>query len=281
MDDIVRVSEVKPLAKESNRIRNLEYSITGEFWSYTMDGVLKMYATKNNALRNTISMEIDRMTYFQDNTLLHTHNSSLLYMSFYDNRYMAKFDGCEPIKNLSVNSSTDAIMTVGTTNANLWDVRYQNPTNTIYSGGRLGSMGHDEYCLVDNNLIYLFDVRNDKGPINIKKIPSNFYKGVKYSIDGQTIVLQASREMVFLNSTGEFMSRVSTESNWTGDFDNDSSQYIYVTSSNLVGYHIQNKSRAFSSTLSGTEKFTSLRMNPVDRSCILSTSDNQVVIVYK
>jgi len=226
-------------------VENLEYSVDGELFSYTTSNSLKIYAAANGMLRNIISLDTDNMKYFQKNTLLHTKDSLIYYLSIYDNKHLRKFDAHkDTIKGLSVSSYDDLFMSVGTKKTNIWDIRYKDPIRSIQSNGKLGALSQDqEYTLADNNFMYIFDRRNDRGPLVVKDLKPNFYKSILYTMDNSCIAISSSKEHVFTANNGEFLSSCTAENDTVGDTMSDSNIFVYTSSNFIFAYNILDKKR--------------------------------------
>ncbi|KAM0680936.1 hypothetical protein GINT2_000718 [Glugoides intestinalis] len=230
--------------KEINEISNLEYNNNGELLSYTTNTSLKIYSMYLvPKLRNVISTTIDTMKYFQNNTLLHSKGNNIMYLSIYDNKYLRKFEGhADKINAITVNPNYDTFMSNGTDTTKLWDIRYKDPIMTLDSNGKIGAMSKDHaYALADNNFVYIFDWRNDKGPLAIKSIKPGFYCTMQYTEDGSSIVLSTLKTNLFLDSEGEFSSSFFTENECAGDILNESNIFICSSSRLLFAYKIADK----------------------------------------
>lgn len=277
--NMFRISNV---AKERTKIQNLNFSVNGELYSYTVDDSLKVYSTKNKDLKNIITLDCEQMNYFQERTILHSKNSKIFYLSIYDNKYLAKFDNLEPVNSISTSPYEDIFMTVGSENSHIWDIRYKNPINELPSRGKIGTLGYEkEYAFCDNNFIYIFDRRNDRGPVITSSIPSNFFKNISYNYEGSVICLSAKRDAVFLNNYGELKSRITMEKSWAGEIQEDSNTFIYATSNLLFAYRILNNERVGQLLIQGMEHCNSLRSSPADLSFIFSTSDGSIFLAEK
>lgn len=230
--------------KEINEISNLEYNNSGELLSYTTNTSLKIYSTHLvPKVRNIITTTIDTMKYFQNNTILHSKGNRIMYLSVYDNKYLRKFEGhTDKINMISVNPNHDTFMSNGTDSTKLWDIRYKDPIMTLDSNGKIGAMNTDHsYALADSNFIYIFDWRNDKGPISIKSIKPGFYSKIQYTEDGSSIALSNLKTNLFLDSQGEFSSSFFTENECAGDILNESNIFICSSSRLLFAYKIADK----------------------------------------
>ncbi|ELA41900.1 uncharacterized protein VICG_01084 [Vittaforma corneae ATCC 50505] len=265
-------SESPASIQELDKISNLEYSTSGEIFSYTTDSSLKIYSATTNSLRNIISVKIDTMKYFQNNTVLHSKDNLILYLSIYDNRYMRKFEAhCDDICSISVNSNSDTFMSVGKERINLWDIRYQSPVFSLDSNGKLGALSKEyDYALSDSNFIYIFDWRNDKGPLAVKNIKPNFYQKLWYTGDGACICLSTYKNHTFLDSQGNFMSNFLLENSCDPDIINESNILISGSSNYIFSYKIPDKKVIGRASLQNFECST-VRTNPVHPQFICAT----------
>lgn len=265
--------------QELDGIQNLEYSPNGEIFSYCTESSLKIYSATSNMLRNIINVKIDAMKYFQNNTLLHSRENSLLYLSVYDNRHMRKFDGhSDRICEISVNTSHDTFMSIGTSKINIWDIRYQNPIFSIQGNGKLGALSEDhEFALTDNNFIYLFDDRNPKGPVLIKTVKPNFYKKIQYTGDGTCVWLSSYKTHVFLNTKGEHISTFSLENSCDPDVFSESNIFIGGSSQMIFAYKIPDKKIIGRTSVPNFELAT-VRTNPLHPQFVCATADRIKVL---
>lgn len=265
-------SEIPVDIQEPEGISNLEYSPTGELFSYTTDSSLKIHSCSSLNLRNIISVKIGTMKYFQNNTLLHTKDNTILYLSIYDNRHMRKFENhTDNIKSFSVSPANDTFMSVGTEKVNMWDIRYKNPIFSIDSNGKLGATNGDhEYALADNNFIYLFDWRNDKGPLAIKSIKPGFYQKMWYTGYSSTICLSNFKDHVFLDTEGNYISTFSLENSCDPDVINESNMLICASSSYIFSYKILDKKIIGRSSIPNYQCNT-VRVNPMHHQFIFAS----------
>lgn len=269
-------------SKERAKIQNLCFSIDGNLYSYTIDDSLKIFSTKTKELKNIITVEIDKMKYFQEKAIIHSKDNNIYYLSIYDNKYLAKFDNMDRVNNISVSPYEDIFMTGSSEQTNIWDIRFKNPALSLSSKGRIGTLGYDnEYAFADNNFIYIFDRRNTKGPVVTNCIPSNFYKEMAFTYEGSAICLSARRDSIFLNSSGEFRSRVTMEKSWAGDIQEDSNTFIYATSNMLFAYRILSNERVGQLSIPFMDHCTSLKCSPSGMSFIFSTPDGSVCMAEK
>lgn len=245
-------------------IDNLQYSPTGETFSFTTDSSLKIYSSSDMGLRNVISTSIDHMKYFQNNTLLYSKSSTLFYLSVYDNKLLRKFDGhSDEIKEISVNPNNDTFMSIGSETVKIWDFRYQNPIFSIDFTGNLGSINRDsDYVLSDGNFIYLFDRRNQKAPLYIKSIRPNFYRRMWYTADSTCICISSLKTHMCLDSEGEFLTSVSFENTCDPDIMNESNILLFSSSTHLFSYKIADKKTVGRLGIPGFQCAT-VRANPV------------------
>lgn len=229
--------------QELDGISNVEYSISGEIFSFKTDASLKIYSATTGCLRNIITVKIDTMKYFQNNTVLHSKDNTILYLSIHDNKHMRKFEAHKDnIFSISVNSNNDTFMSVGRETINLWDIRYQNPVFSLDSSGKLGALSKDYgYALADSNFIYIFDWRNDKGPLTVKNIKPNFYQKMWYTGDGTCICLSTYKNHVFLDAEGNFASSFPLENSCDPDVFNESNILICGSSNHIYSYKIPDK----------------------------------------
>lgn len=249
---------------ELESISNLEYTPTGELFSYTTDAALKIYqATASPHIRNIISTKIDKMAYFQNNTLLHSKGNLIFYLSVYDNKYLRRFEGHEDlITGFSVNPDADAFMSIGADRIGLWDIRYKDAIYTIDSNGKLGAMSRDQhYALCDNNFIYIYDWRNTKGPVEVKSIKPGFYRSLAYTADSSTIVVSTGKSHLFLDSKGDHISSFSLENSCDPVVMPESNIFLCFSSKMLLSYKIADKKVIGRSDALDSE-YSTIRANP-------------------
>lgn len=230
---------------EQCKIENLEYSTCGKFFSYTADSSLKIHSTSIPAvLKNIITVKIDTMKYFQKNTLIYSKDNSIFYLSVYDNKYLRSFEGHnDSISSLSVDQHNDRFMSVGTDTIKIWDIRHKDPVYTLDSKGKLGALSKDhEYALADNNFVYLFDLRNSRGYVEIKSIKPGFTKKLWYTPDQMYLGVSSLKCHQFISSK-EATSNVaySLENPCDGDIFRDSNIFVTGSSKMLFAYKIADK----------------------------------------
>lgn len=226
-------------------ISNIEFTINGENLAYTTNEMLKIYSTSTGTLRNVISASIDTMKFFQNNTLLHSKDKSIFYLSIYDNKYLRKFEGHTlPIKNISVDSTKDMFMSIGDDCVNLWDFKMKNPIKRLNTSRHIGCIGSENrYFLCDNNYIKIFDLRSDNGPLITKQIEPSFYKKAWYTNDCNFIVISSLRSYSFLNDEGDFLSYISLENESDGCTTMQSDNLLCGSKRMVFAYRISDRTR--------------------------------------
>lgn len=257
---------------EQVEVRNLEYSVSGDLLSYTTDESLKIYSAATGCLKSIITVKIGVMKYFQRNTVLHTKDNAIYYLSVHDNKYLRRFEGhSDKVLSLSTNPFEDLFMSIGGRVVSIWDIRYRNPVCEISFQGELGALseGH-EYALADNNFVYIFDRRNDEHPIMIKSIKPNFYRSMWYTGDGSCMVLSSKREHVFLDSSGDFVDSCASEGG-NGDTVNESNTLLYGSSKSVLAYKILDKRKT--GRLDVDKECKAIKSNPSRPQFVFSTSD--------
>lgn len=258
---------------EQMEVKNLEYSFSGDVLSYTAGESLKIYSAATGGLKNIISVRIDAMKYFQNNTILHSKDSVIYYLSVYDNKYLRKFETrSDKILSLSVNPFDDVFMSIGNRTIDLWDVRHKSPTSAIDSQGRMGAISTGyEYALADNNFIYIFDRRSDAYPLEAKSIRSRFYTNMWYTGDDSCIVLSSNWGYTFLDSSGDFVASCTSENSSVGDTIDESNILLYSSSRFIFAYKIFDKKRI--GRVETDKECKAVKTSPTRPQFVSSTSD--------
>lgn len=274
-DYFTQYGSILPTVNDIEYMNNLEYNPNGELFSYSTDSSLKIYSSANGNIRNIITADIGTMKYFQNNTILHSKDNSIFYLSIFDNKYLRKFDKhTDEIQSISVNPIHDTFMSVGSDNINLWDIRYQPPVYSIKSTGKIGAISRGyQYALADSNFLHIFDWRNTKGPLIVKNIKPNYYEKIFYTADESHICLTTMNNHVFLNSMGEMVSSLSFENPCDGDVSPESNIFICGSSSLLLSYKISDKKMVGRTNMSNFECKT-VRCNPVNPQFICSSGSS-------
>lgn len=231
--------------KESGLMKNLEYSIDGELLAYTIGDALKLYVSSTGALRNIITADIHKMKFFQRHTLLHTRDSTIYYLSVYDNKYMRQFSGHSgAIDSLSVDSSADTFMSTGPAEACLWDIRMEDPVKRIAAMCHIGALGPDnQYALCNNDFIKIFDAREDNGPVAVRATQPGFYRRMWYTADGEHIALAGSSNYTFMSRGGELQCFIIQENENDGDTAPDSDTLLCSSNNYVFAYRINDRKR--------------------------------------
>lgn len=230
---------------EPIQIRLLNYSTGGDYFSYAVDDSLKIYDARTGALRNIITAKIDTMCYFQKNTLLHSRDNMLFYLSIYDNTYLRSFESHKSkISSISVNDASDTFMSCSYESTKLWDIRYQDPILSFNSKGQLGALSRDnDFALADNNFVYIYDTRSPEHPRETKQLKPAFYRKMWYTHDSTCIGLSSFRTHMFLDENGDYLANFSLENDCDGCTINDSNIFLCGSSQNLMAYKVQDKKR--------------------------------------
>jgi len=231
--------------RENGQAMNLEYSINGELLAYTVGDTLKLYTSATGALCNVITAEIHKMKFFQNNTLLHTVDDTIYYLSVHDNRYMRRFSSHSgPIESLSVDSSADIFMSAGLRGACLWDIRMDDPIKRISAANHIGALGLDgQYALCNNNFIKIFDTRTDSGPVTTEAVQPGFYKRMWYTNNGEYISLAGTNNYTFVNRNGETQCFIIQENENDGDTAPDSGTLLCSSNRYVFAYRISDRKR--------------------------------------
>jgi len=247
-----------------DKFSNLQYSPSGQLFSYSTDSSLKIYSALDMGLRNIISLSLDHMQYLQNNTVLYSRAEALFYLSVYDNKLLRKFDGHrDPVSHISVNSQRDTFMTVGTETVKMWDFRYNSPIFTVDFTGQIGAISQDwGYALCDGSFVYLYDWRNSKGPLHVKSIRPNFYRKMWYTGDSACICLSTLKTHMCLDSAGDPITSLSFENACDPDVMNESNILICGSSSHVYSYKIADKRTVGCLNVPGFQCET-VRVNPV------------------
>lgn len=265
--------EVAKQINEPMEIKNLEYSVGGDMLSYTTGECLKVLSSATGSLKNVISVKIDTMKYFQSNTILHSKDDTIYYLSVYDNKYLRKFEAhSDRILSMSVNPFDDLFMSVGDKAVELWDIRYRNPISVVESRDKLGAIGTGyEYALADNNFIYIFDRRNDMYPCKVKNIKPKFYTSMWYTGDDSCIALSSKWGYTFLDNDGDLVASCVPEKSSVGDTINESNVLVYSSSRFIFAYKILDKRRVGRTEVN--KECNCIRTNPTRPQFVSSDDD--------
>lgn len=264
-----------PTINDIEYMNNLEYNPNGELFSYTTDSSLRIHSSANGNIKNIITANIDTMKYFQDNTILHSKDKTIFYLSVFDNKYLRKFDGhTGEIQSISANPVNDTFMSVGDDCINLWDIRYQPPVYSIKTSGKIGCMSRGyQYALADSNFVYIYDWRNTKGPLIVKNIRPNFYEKIHYTTDEAYLCLSTMNNHVFLNPDGNLITSLSFENPCDGDVAPESNIFICGSSNLLLSYKISDKKMIGRSNISDFE-CKIVRCNPMGTQFLCSSGNS-------
>lgn len=272
--------EIKRIIKERSPISNLEYSISGEIFSFTTNDSLKI-CSSNGELKNIIAVELEGMKYFQNNTILLYKGNTIYYHSVFDNTFQAKFQAEDKVMKLTVNSLKDLFMTTGTCTSQIYDIRVKDSIKKIQTKHKKSAIGNMGYAVADNNYIWIFDMRNDRGPVDIREITPGFYRDINYSPDSSLIALEGNTEIHFLDEFGDQRSRIAINNYYVGDLERDSNTFVYATSNTLVAHRINAKQRIGQIPTPAICDFTALKTNPMSSRFLLSSSDNCIYMGYQ
>jgi hypothetical protein len=251
--------------KELSAIDNIKFSPNGQLFSYTIEDTLKIYSANDKyAIRNVITANIKTMEYFQDNTVLHTKDHAIYYLSIHDNKYLRKFESHNgAISSISTDRINDQFMSVGSDCINIWDIRMEDPIKRINTNKHIGCLGTDkEYALADNNFIKIYDKREDYGPIATKTIPSNFYKKIWYTPDNNYISLSTLCDYTFLDGSGSVVSFVSLEKPNDGETTQDCSHLVCCSGRYIFAYRISDRMKMGVIDTPGYDNYQ-IRCNPM------------------
>lgn len=250
--------------QENSQVRLLDFSPNGEHFSYMINDSLKIYAAKSGVLKNIIAVQMDTMCYFQNNTLLHSKDNNIFYLSIHDNGYLRTFESHkDKIMSISANDVEDTFMSVGKSSIKIWDIRYSNPIVSFNSYGKIGAISRDNnFALADNNFVYTYDIRNCVNPLETKPIKPNFYKKMWYTADSACIGLSSFKSNLFLDSKGDYITHLNLENECDGCCINESNIFLCGSSRNVLAYKIQDKKRIGRSLMDNLE-VSVIRSNPV------------------
>lgn len=263
---------------ETASIKNIEYSTTGELFSYTTDGILKIYSAVSGAIKNIININMDCMKYFQRHTLLHSQNNQILYLSIYDNKHLRKFDGHSGrIREISVDSSNDLFMSIGEDLINMWDIRMKDPIKNIRTNRHFGAMSSENlYFISDDYFVRIYDRRSDTGPVVTREIQPNFYQRGWFTGDNSVIALEGTSSCSFLDCSGNPISFVSMESENQSSTTMDSSTLLYGSKKHIFAYRIRDRAQVGVMESPEANNFV-IRANP-EHPQFLSASEHAILL---
>lgn len=233
------------MLKEQEAIKNINFNPSGEFLSYSCGSMLKIYDTQELVLKNAITLSADKISYLHKNTVLYTKDTSVMYLSLYDNRQLRQYDniGESPLS-ISVDSHNDKFLTVSSKSINYWDLDYKNPIFTLKAFNKIACIGNDDNMVVaDYNFVYFYDLRNFSKPVTVKQIKSGFYKNVTFSQDNNSVILSSSNNHLFVDTHGEYISDVAYEKDCEGSNMNESNTFLCGSAKNLYSYKFLDKRR--------------------------------------
>ncbi|KAI5169182.1 COMPASS component SWD2 [Pancytospora epiphaga] len=233
------------IREPSGKISSISYSTCGENIIYTNLNTIKVYISSTGALHNIITQDTDKIVSFQKNTILHTYGSSIYYLSLYDNKHLRIFEGHSGVvENITVDSLSDLFMSTGPAESNIWDIRMDSPIKKIPFSGYIGALGQGkQYALANNNLIRIFDMRNDLGPIITTTLNPEFYSRIWYTADASAIVLASSNSYTYLNNTGKSINFVSLENSSCGDTSSASDILFCSSKKHIFAYRMNDRKR--------------------------------------
>lgn len=237
-------SEAKTI-QEVSTIKLLDFTPNGEHFSYVTNDSLKIHSSRNGILKNIITAPMDAMCYFQNNTLIHSKDNKLYYLSIHDNKYLRSFESHkDKIQYITANNIADTFMSSGKESIKLWDIRYKDPIVSFDSIGKIGAIDRvNNFAISDNNFIYIFDARNHASPLETKQIKPNFYKNMWYTFDSSCICLSDFKSHLFLDSSGDYITCLNVENESDGCCINDSNIFLCGSSKNVIAYKVQDKKR--------------------------------------
>lgn len=274
---LVHFSDSKTI-QEQYPTRLIDFSPNGEHFSYAVNDSLKIYIARTGTLKNIITIPIDTMSYFQNNTILFSRDNNLSYLSIHDNKILRTFEShTDRIKSISVNNTSDTFMSVGKESIKLWDIRYKDPFVSFEAPNCLGSMNRENsFTLANNNFIYIYDIRNFSNPKIVKAIKPNFYKKMWYTPDSEFICLSSFRNHLFLDKNGECISQLNLENDSDGCCIHDSNIFLGGSSKNLLAFKVQDDKRIGRLSLDNFD-VNMVRSNPYLSQFIVG-SDNSLKI---
>lgn len=268
------------LIRENTQIRNIEYSTGGDLLSYTVGDSLKIHSTLDGSVKNIITVEISTMKFFQKNTILISHDNTIRHLSIHDNRFLAVFTGhAGKITSLSVNSQHDLFMSIGPKEANVWDVRMSDPLRKVVARDQIGALScNNQYSLCNNNILKIFDMRYEAGPVSTVMIQPNFYRKFWFTADGEAMAIAGAKDYTFFDKEGNMLSYIAVEEENNGDTTPDSSTLLCCSKKYIFAYRILDRKRIGTLETSTQNNYV-IRANPVSPGFICASSDS--VCFYK
>lgn len=225
-------------------IRCIEYSANGELLALAAGDSLNILATASAALKNSIFAESHSLKFFQRNTLLLARSAEIHYLSIHDNRFLRRFPGdFGPVTALSPDPSRDIFLATSASQATLWDIRMEAPARRIPIRCSTGCLGPDgQYCLSDGNILRIFDLGSDHGPVATVAVPPDFAKKAWYTSSGHSILLAGSNGYAVLGTDGACIGRFVGLPD--GDSSADSSTLLCCTRKYVLAHRLLDRRRA-------------------------------------
>ncbi|ORD99324.1 hypothetical protein A0H76_1039 [Hepatospora eriocheir] len=263
--------------RENNQIELVEFNTQGNFISYKIDDSLKILNFNDFSINNFITVKMNCYKFFQENTLLHSLNNEIFYLSVYTNDYTAKFDCKSPISAISVDSYNDLFMASCVNNFNIFDIRYQNPTLIFkdFSEDSIGSINTDKKCVImDYNQLRIYDFRQPIKPVIKKNINVNgLISNVKYTPDNDKIILQSQFFYKCLDTQGNLLNTITFENPNSADVTPYSTELICCSGNYLHAYKIKDGNKLDTIDI-GSNKYHTLLHDPSGSSAIVLAADN-------
>jgi COMPASS component SWD2 len=230
--------------KDNNMVHSLSFLYNGESVAHSSVDTLRICSPLSGTLKNVVSIKnINKVEYLFPNTILHTCDNTIKYLSLYDNQYLRSFNShVGTIKSLSSNILNDTFISSSDESTYIWDLKIKKPLYSIKTIDSVSafSMG-DGFCLsVSNVLLKLYDARNilygPRKTITLQDIIGEI-KRIQYSPNGKYISASGKKtHLIFEVESGQLYHRVNTEKEGDMCFTPDS-KYVFCSSGGIIYVH--------------------------------------------
>ncbi|KAF7682505.1 WD repeat-containing protein 82 [Astathelohania contejeani] len=254
--------------KEKSVINCVRFSDDGSLLGTTTATTLKIFDPLTSKLQTCINIHSTKLfDFFFPNTIIHTADHNLKYLSIFDNHYIRNFKNHRStIRSLSVSKRTNIILSTSKERVNIWDISVRNPIytiNCVNSVGCLSNLSTDFCVSVNNAMIKFFDLKQATfGPYYTIPLLSEIVS-MEYTFDDRFVVVTTTTAYVFISTDKhEIYWTISMENRGRGCVTPDSRYFLCTSGAYIFVYDIIARKKLHSYK-DHINEYGNIRFNPL------------------
>ncbi|KAK1350474.1 hypothetical protein LUQ84_000711 [Hamiltosporidium tvaerminnensis] len=195
-ENLIKSYKEAKVFQELSQLNCIDYLYDGTSFGVSTNDTLKIYCPIRGILYNTIHIpQLRKFIFLFKNTILHSTENYIKYLSLYDNQYIRSFK-CERVKSLSSNINNDLFLSSSNDCVNVWDLRCKNSIYKLSVNDSIVSFSsNNKFCVnVGDSLVKQYDMRNvTYGPEKTIYFDGHDeITGIQYSNDSKNIIISSN-----------------------------------------------------------------------------------------